>query len=129
MATSAHQLLAGFYELFFSHCTLSCIHCQNFPWSQNHSGTEYNVTELAEILRDLASSGCHNWNLVSPTPWLPMILEALDRAEHTGVDLPVVYNTSGFESEATLRALTGRVSVYLTDLRYADGESAAQGSD
>jgi putative pyruvate formate lyase activating enzyme len=83
---------------------------------------------LADVFVTLARSGAHNWNWVSPTPWLPWILEALDLAAARGVRLPVVYNTSGFESVDVLRELDGRVAVYLTDLRYAKPESAQAGS-
>jgi putative pyruvate formate lyase activating enzyme len=76
----------------------------------------------------LVEAGAHNWNLVSPTPWLPWIVEALDKVAVRGVSLPVVYNTSGFESVDVLRELAGRVAVYLTDLRYAKPETAAAGS-
>jgi len=80
------------------------------------------------MLRSLRAQGAHNWNLVSPTPWLPWIVEALAEARRDGAALPVVYNTSGFESPGTLAALAGEVDVYLTDLRYADPASAAAGS-
>lgn len=114
--------------MFFSRCTLRCVYCQNYPWSQEGSGDIYSVEELAGIFRQLRQSGCHNWNLVSPTPWLPMIVPALELAGHDGPCLPVVYNTSGFEREETLQALAGKVDVYLTDLRYARPESALAGS-
>lgn len=81
------------------------------------------------MLGELRAQGCHNWNLVSPTPWLPWVLEAREQARRTGPDLPVVYNTSGYERVEMLRELDGWVQVYLTDLRYAVPESAAEGSD
>lgn len=87
------------------------------------------IAQLAEIFRQLRVAGCHNWNLVSPTPWLPMITEALDLACRTGTRLPVVYNTSGYERMETLRALKGIVDVYLADLRYAERETARSGSE
>ncbi|MDD5678465.1 MAG: radical SAM protein [Kiritimatiellae bacterium] len=119
----------GSGAIFFSQCTLRCVYCQNYPWSQEGSGETYTVEELTGILSRLYAAGCHNWNLVSPTPWLPMIVEALARARGAGQTLPVVYNTSGFERVETVRALAGMVDIYLTDLRYAGAEAAASGSD
>lgn len=118
----------GSGTVFFSRCTLRCVYCQNYPWSQEGRGEEYTVEELAGILGALRAEGCHNWNLVSPTPWLPMIVAALAHARRVGSNLPVVYNTSGFERVETVRALQGTADVYLADLRYAGAEAAARGS-
>ncbi len=119
----------GSGAVFFSHCTLRCLYCQNYPWSQSGAGRDYDIAGLAGILKDLQAAGCHNWNLVSPTPWLPQIREALAQARSGGADLPVVYNTSGYERVETLRALAGQVAVYLADLRYAEAATARAGSD
>ena len=118
----------GSGTVFFSRCTLGCIYCQNFPWSQEGRGETYSTGQLAGILKDLAAAGCHNWNLVSPTPWLPAIAEAVAQAKAEGVSLPIVYNTSGYERVEVLRQLEGWVQVYLTDLRYAEPASAQEGS-
>lgn len=120
----------GSGAVFFSRCTLRCVYCQNFPWSQMGRGETYTVDELARMFRRLRDDdACHNWNLVSPTPWLPMILPALELAARAGGKLPVVYNTSGFDRVETIRALAGVVDVYLADLRYAEQSSATAGSD
>ncbi len=119
----------GSGTVFFSRCTLRCLYCQNYPWSQEGEGRVHDAAGLAAVFEGLRAQGCHNWNLVSPTPWLPWAMEAREQARRTGPDLPVVYNTSGFERIETLRALDGWVQVYLTDLRYARPESAAEGSD
>ena len=119
----------GSGAVFFSRCTLRCLYCQNYPWSQEGAGRPYDVDGLTAVMDSLRAQGCHNWNLVSPTPWLPWAMEARERARRTGPDLPIVYNTSGYERLETLRALEGWVQVYLTDLRYARPESAAEGSD
>lgn len=119
----------GSGTVFFSRCTMRCLYCQNFPWSQGGVGDEYGVGDLGRIFLELAESGCHNWNLVSPTPWLPAIIDGLALARAGGHSLPVVYNTSGYERTETLRELDGRVDIYLTDLRYARDESAVEGSD
>lgn len=118
----------GSGTVFFSRCTLRCLYCQNHPWSQEGEGRAYTPDGLVKMLAGLAGDGAHNWNLVSPTPWLPWIGEALDMVEARGVSLPVVYNTSGFESTEVLGELEGRVAVYLTDLRYARPETALAGS-
>ncbi len=119
----------GSGTVFFSRCTLRCLYCQNYPWSQEGGGDTYAVAELAEIFRRLRDEGCHNWNLVSPTPWLPLIVPALEQAGRGSLRLPVVYNTSGFERVSTLRALQGLIDVYLTDLRYSLPATALAGSE
>lgn len=118
----------GSGTIFFSRCTLSCIYCQNYRFSQLGEGREYETADLSEMLRSLWEKGCHNWNFVSPTPWLPFIRDAVVRMNSDGISLPVVYNTSGFENAETVAGLAGLVSVYLTDLRYASGETAAEAS-
>jgi putative pyruvate formate lyase activating enzyme len=119
----------GSGTVFFSHCTLRCVYCQNHPWSQSNQGDDLSVEALRDIFRGLAEKGCHNWNLVSPTPWLPQIREAVAPLLRTGIRLPFVYNTSGFESPETLEAFGELADIALIDLRYASSDSAAEGSD
>ena len=119
----------GSGTIFFSRCTLKCLYCQNYPWSQEGQGRAVEVAELAASLEQMAADGCHNWNWVSPTPWLPWIYEAGEKAVKTGHARPNVYNTSGFERVEVLRAMENWVNVYLTDLRYARSDSAREGSD
>ncbi len=109
----------GSGTLFFSRCTLRCLYCQNYPWSQEGAGTAYSPDGFAQLFRNLYVAGCHNWNLVSPTPWIPHIKTALSRLRGEGIPIPVVYNTSGFESLDTLTTLESTVDIYLADLRYA----------
>ncbi len=118
----------GSGTVFFSRCTLKCIYCQNYPWSQQGRGLKYDDEGLAQIFRELAQAGCHNWNLVSATPWMAHAEKALKSARKDGFSLPVVYNTSGFERIEVLDQLKGLVDIYLTDLRYSRKESAAAGS-
>lgn len=118
----------GSGALFFSHCTLACLYCQNYPWSQAHAGRDIPPGALGAIFRGLAAQGCHNWNLVSPTPWLPRIREAVTPLFRDGVRLPFVYNTSGFEAGETLAAYRDLMDIALTDLRYARPETAAAAS-
>jgi len=118
----------GSGTVFFSHCTLRCVYCQNHPWSQGGLGEDFTAEGLRGIFRGLAEGGCHNWNLVSPTPWLPQIKEAAEPLIRAGISLPFVYNTSGFESPKILDAFAGLVDVALVDLRYASPETAAEAS-
>ncbi len=118
----------GSGTIFFSRCTLCCLYCQNYPWSQQGDGATYAADAFAALFRELHAAGCHNWNLVSPTPWIPQVQQALTRLQAEGIRLPVVYNTSGFESPATLAAVEDTVDIYLTDLRYACETSAEAGS-
>ncbi|MCL1920029.1 MAG: radical SAM protein [Kiritimatiellaeota bacterium] len=118
----------GSGTVFFSHCTMRCVYCQNHPWSQGGLGEDLTAEGLREIFRGLAKKGCHNWNLVSPTPWLPQIKEAAGPLIQVGNALPFVYNTSGFESPKVLDAFADLIDVALVDLRYASPETAAEGS-
>jgi putative pyruvate formate lyase activating enzyme len=118
----------GSGTVFFSRCTLTCLYCQNHRWSQEGQGQGRTVSELAGMILELTADGCHNINLVSPTPWLPHIAAALEEAAGAGVRPRVVYNTSGYERIETLEAYGPLVDVFLTDLRYAEAASAAEGS-
>lgn len=118
----------GSGTIFFSRCALRCLYCQNYMWSQEGAGKKITVERLASVMRELAAAGCHNWNLVSPTHWLPMICEALEMAGKESGKIPVVYNTSSYERVETLRALAGIVNIYLADLRYASEATAREGS-
>lgn len=119
----------GSGTIFFSHCTLRCIYCQNHPWSQANQGEDLSIEGLRELFRGIALKGCHNWNLVSPTPWLPQIKEAVKPLIQAGISLPFVYNTSGFESTKVLDAFSDLIDIALVDLRYATPQVASEGSD
>jgi len=118
----------GSGTVFFGRCTMRCLYCQNYLWSQNGAAAPCSVEELARVFRDLHDAGCHNWNLVSPTPWLPFIREVLAALKQDGVSLPIVYNTSGFERPSTLEAFADLADVFLVDLRYSRDGSAVEGS-
>ncbi len=117
----------GAGTIFFSHCTLGCIYCQNYPWSQENKGEDITPERLARIMEELHDKGCHNWDLVSPTPWLPLIKEAVNLTD-SDKTLPFVYNSSGFESIDTLRDYSSLIDIALTDLRYSTPELAALAS-
>lgn len=106
--------------IFFSHCTMKCIYCQNSKFSQLDAGYEVNGDVLYKIMLSLKEGGCHNINLVTPSHYLPTILESLLLAEERSLNIPIVYNTSGYESEEVLNLLNGVVDIYLADMRYSD---------
>lgn len=119
----------GSGTVFFAGCTLGCRFCQNFAISQQGWGDELDAQELALVFLKLQLAGAHNLNLVTPTPHLAVILEALAIARQAGCTLPVVYNTSGYERAAAIRQLAGLVEIYLPDYKYADNRVAARLSD
>lgn len=119
----------GSGTVFFSHCTLRCLYCQNYPWSQQRGGEDWEKEKLTSVFRQIAEAGCHNWNLVSPTPWLPQIRAALDPLFQDGIRLPIVYNSSGFELPETLASFQDLADIALVDLRYAEDSTARQASD
>jgi len=114
----------GSGTIFFSHCNLRCVYCQNHRISQEGWGQDYDITGLASIMLQLEAGGVHNLNLVTPTHYSPQILSALTKARGQGLGLPVVWNSSGYELAETLRDLSGSVDIYLPDLRYAENASA-----
>ena len=115
--------------VFFSRCTMKCLYCQNSPWSWQGKGEDKSPLELAEIFRELAiEDRCENWNLVSPTPYLPFIREAAHRLSKDGVKLPFVWNSSGYERTATLEEYSSLCDTALFDLRYSKDETAISAS-
>src|SRR5574344_178428 len=119
----------GSGAIFFSRCTMKCLYCQNSPWSWRGEGEDYTIEGLRNLFRGLATHDkCANWNLVSPTPWLPQIREAVFPLISAGIRLPFVYNTSGFESLETLEAFPELCDIALTDLRYAHNDTAKAAS-
>jgi len=114
----------GSGTVFFSFCTLRCIFCQNYPISQLGNGREVSDEELAGYFLALQKMQCHNLNLVTPTHYLHAIISALALAVEKGFRLPIVYNTSGYESLDTLRLLAAIVDVYLPDIKYGDPAKA-----
>ncbi len=115
--------------VFFSHCTMKCLYCQNSPWSWCGKGEEKTQDDFVDILRHLAlKDRVENWNLVSPTPYLPFIREAATRLKKEGVSLPFVWNSSGYERVETLEDYAELCDVALFDLRYSRNETAKKAS-
>jgi putative pyruvate formate lyase activating enzyme len=114
----------GSGTIFFSFCNLRCVFCQNWDVSQAGEGVEVAAEELAAIMLDLQASGCHNVNLVTPEHVVPQVLEALLLAAEAGLHLPLVYNTSAYDSLRSLALLDGVVDVYMPDFKYWDADRA-----
>lgn len=114
----------GSGTVFFSGCALRCCYCQNYPISQQGVGKAITAQHLAEIFLRLQQNGARNLNLVTATQYLPWVLEALDSARSAGLALPVVYNTGGYETVETVKALDGYVDVWLADFKYASPDLA-----
>ena len=112
--------------IFFAHCNLKCVFCQNYTISQLGEGTEVTSDELAGMMLSLQTQGCHNINLVSPTHVVPHILAALEIAVRKGLSVPLVYNTGGYDSLETLCLLDGIVDIYMPDMKYSDARIAEQ---
>jgi len=114
----------GSGTIFFSWCNLRCVFCQNFDISQEGAGVELEGRQIAEIMLRLQNMGCHNINFVTPEHVVPQILEALLLAIERGLRLPLVYNTSAYDSLRSLRLLDGIVDIYMPDFKIWDDEHA-----
>ena len=110
----------GSGTVFFTHCNLRCLYCQNYSISHQGVGKCITVERLADIFLELQDKGAHNVNLVTPTPYTPHVAQAITLARQRSLRVPVVHNNGGYESVATLRQLEGLVDVYLPDLKYHD---------
>lgn len=108
----------GSGTVFFSGCNLGCIFCQNYDIAHRRSGTTISTGRLSEIFLELQAKKANNINLVTPTHFVPQIIEALTMAKENGLTIPIVYNSSGYESVRTLQMLDGLIDVYLPDLKY-----------
>jgi putative pyruvate formate lyase activating enzyme len=114
--------VGGSGTIFFTHCNLLCLFCQNYEISHLGEGREVAPDRLAKIMLSLQDLGCHNINFVSPSHVVAQILEALPLAIARGLRVPLVYNTGGYDSVATLKLLEGVFDMYMPDLKFMDGE-------
>lgn len=110
----------GSGAIFFSGCNLKCVFCQNYNISNKNFGKEISIERLIEIFFELKEKGANNINLVTPTHFIPLIAQALKTAKEKGLDIPIVYNTSGYENISSLKLLDGLIDVYLPDLKFFD---------
>lgn len=108
----------GSGTIFFSNCNLKCVFCQNHCISQEDLGIEVSIEKLSKIFLELQEKGANNINLVTPTHYAPQIIEALKLSKSNGLNIPILYNSSGYDSLDTLNALNGYIDVYLPDLKY-----------
>jgi len=119
----------GSGTIFFSRCNMKCAYCQNYYFSQLDRGEEVEIPMLGDMMLKLESQGCHNINFVSPTHYLPQILQALVIATEKGLSIPIVYNTSGYDLAETIRDLRGVIDIYMPDMRYSEEAMAKLYSD
>ncbi len=117
---------SGSGTIFFSNCNLRCVFCQNWPIAHEGRGQLVQDADLAKLMIALQSMGCHNINLVTPTHVMPNILNAVRIALKKGLNIPLVYNTSGYERLEIVKLLDGIVDIYLPDFKYTDSYKAAQ---
>ncbi|MBN3038033.1 MAG: radical SAM protein [Candidatus Omnitrophica bacterium] len=123
------EVLVGRYgsgAIFLNSCNLSCVYCQNYDISQLRSGMAVSVDEFVQIMLLLQKKGCHNINFVTPTHFMPQILEAVFMAKEKGLKIPLVYNCGGYESLESLKILRGVIDIYMPDIKYADEDIAAR---
>lgn len=114
----------GSGTIFVSSCNLLCVFCQNYEISHLREGSYLKPKEVAHIMMGLQEMGCHNINIVTPTHVVPMLLEALIEAVPLGLNVPIVYNTSGYDSLETIKALEGIVDIYMPDFKFWSEESS-----
>ena len=116
----------GSGTIFFSYCNLKCIFCQNYKISSGGYGKEITNERFCELCLDLQKQGANNINLVTPTHFVPQIVESIHKIKDKSLTIPVVYNTSSYEKISTIRMLKGIVDIYLADLKYYDDNLARQ---
>ena len=114
----------GSGTVFFSNCTMNCVFCQNYEISQEGKGKEITIEELADIFLKQQEKNVENINLVTPTSYVEQIIEAIKIAKSKGLNIPIVYNTNGYEKVETLKMLEGYIDIYLPDLKYANNDLA-----
>ena len=110
----------GSGTVFFSNCNLNCVFCQNYEISQENYGREISIEELSDAMIDLEKNGANNINLVTGFSFVPEIIEAIKKAKKRGLKVPIIYNTSGYESVSSLKELDGLIDIYMPDFKYFD---------
>jgi len=111
---------SGSGTVFFAGCNLGCVFCQNYDISQNCHGDVMTAQDLAEVFMKLEVHGVHNVNLVTPSHFVPPIVDAIKLAKEEGIKIPFVYNSNGYDSMASLKMLDGLIDIYMPDFKYAD---------
>lgn len=116
----------GSGTVFFSNCNLNCIYCQNYEISQLGKGKEITIEHLAQIFIKQQEKNVNNINLVTPTMYVPQIIEAIKIARKKGLNIPIIYNSNGYENVETIKKLNGYIDIYLPDLKYYSNEIAVK---
>lgn len=114
----------GSGTVFFSHCNLKCVFCQNHEISQEYNGAYITIERLSEIFLELQYKGANNINLVTSTHYVPQIIEALEISKSQGLNIPILYNTNGYDTLETIKLLDGYIDVYLPDFKYFNNKYA-----
>lgn len=114
----------GSGAIFFCGCNLRCVFCQNHDISRAEKGVRVDAQGLCDMMLNLRDIGAHNINLVTPTPHADVIICALEKAKARGLDIPIVYNTNGYECTDTLKRLEGLIDIYLPDMKYVSPSAA-----
>ncbi len=114
----------GSGTVFFSNCNLNCVYCQNYEISQLGKGKEITIEHLAQIFIKQQEKNVNNINLVTPTMYVPQIIEAIRIARKKGLNIPIIYNSNGYENVETIKKLNGYIDIYLPDLKYYSNEIA-----
>ncbi|MGB2696576.1 MAG: radical SAM protein [Candidatus Zixiibacteriota bacterium] len=120
---------SGSGTIFFTHCNLGCIFCQNYDISHQGNGNPVDEEYLVEVMLRLQNMGCHNINFVTPTHVIPQIVQVLSLAKQEGLNLPLVYNSGGYDSVETLKILDGIFDIYMPDFKYTDSQVAKRFSN
>ena len=116
--------IRGSGTIFFTYCNMKCVYCQNYQISQEREGRKVSTQDIADIMLKLQAEGCHNINFVSPTIWIPQIIEALSIAKKNGLTTPTVFNTGGYDNPQLIKMLSGVVDIYMPDARYSSSDAA-----
>ncbi len=114
----------GSGTIFFTNCNLWCLYCQNYEISHLRHGEVITINQLAEAMLSLQQLGCHNINFVTPTHFIPQIIDAVGIAVEKGLNVPLVYNCGGYESVETLKLLDGIIDIYMPDIKYSVNQNA-----
>ena len=116
----------GSGTIFFAGCNLGCVFCQNFDISHHRNGRQVTIEQVAQSMVELQDYGCVNINFVTPTHVIGAIVAAIELARKSGLTLPTVYNSGGYDSVDTLKLLKGYIDVYMPDMKYSDSEVAKE---
>ncbi len=119
----------GVGNVFFNHCSMNCVYCQNHQISRHGGGTEHSPDSLAAVLLDFQEQGCPTVGFVSPGHYLPLVAETIRVSKKKGLEVPVIWNSNGYETVEALKELEGLVDIYLPDFKYWSEDSAIEYSD